>query len=643
MIACNTNNYISGYNLKKYITPTLQPFRALFLIFFFVAGPLCISAQKNEADSLTQWLKTHPANDSLKIHVLHHLSYLLSETDFNKSFEYYQRVSFLSDSLHFTYGKALANINLGILLFSEGNFESSNKAYFKAIDLSRICNAPRFEAISLNNIGENFASLKDFNKSRRYALQAAEINFTLKAWHGVALNYELIHRCDLEQGLYDEAKKNLDTGMPYALLTKDNYILSQFYNGYGKLQAIQNRNDSAIYYFNEAIRTAKQNSDIRNEFQVYLAEARYMKKFPVREKTALLYEALKLSEQTHFAEGRAIAADQLSTVYDDLKNRDSSIFFYRMFKSIRDSLFSENNRQDVIVNETEWTIKKKELEYNTLKEVATAQKKQIAFKNILLLLSGVGFFLALIIAILLYRSFQTKKLKNDSQYKQKIAETEMQALQAQMNPHFFFNSLNSIENFIMQNEKKLASDYLNKFARFIRSILDSSNNDLIEINKDLESLQLYIDLERLRFNNKFTYHCKVDPQLLHGEFHVPALLVQPFLENAINHGIGPSERQDLKICLQVRLQDNMIRYIIDDNGIGRDQSRIYNQLNKPYHKSVGMKLTQDRINIFNQHSDSADSVKIIDLFDDENNPAGTRIEFAIKAVTNASTQSHIGR
>jgi LytS/YehU family sensor histidine kinase len=212
-----------------------------------------------------------------------------------------------------------------------------------------------------------------------------------------------------------------------------------------------------------------------------------------------------------------------------------------------------------------------------------------------------------------------------------------------MNPHFFFNSLNSIENFIMQNEKKLASDYLNKFARFIRGILDSSSSDLIEINKDIESLQLYIDLEQLRFNNKFTYCCNVDTQLLHGEYHVPALLVQPFLENAINHGIGPSDRPDLKICLQVKLNNNMIHYIIEDNGIGRDQSRAYNQLNKPFHKSLGMKLTQERINIFNQDTGSSDNVKIIDLFDKEQRPIGTRIEFALKCVTNASPQSHTGR
>jgi sensor histidine kinase YesM len=124
---------------------------------------------------------------------------------------------------------------------------------------------------------------------------------------------------------------------------------------------------------------------------------------------------------------------------------------------------------------------------------------------------------------------------------------------------------------------------------------------------------------------------------------VPALLVQPFLENAINHGIGPSDRTDLKICMQVKLINNKIHYIIQDNGIGRDQSRVYNQLNKPFHKSVGMKLTQDRINIFNQDTGESSRVKITDLFDEENKPAGTRIEFAIKSVSYASPQGHPGR
>jgi tetratricopeptide (TPR) repeat protein len=642
MIADSSNTGLSLNNIKKFITPDLRQLRALFFLFIFFPAARPVFSQAYNVDSLILWVNAHPQNDSVKIHMMHRISYLLSETDVNKSFEYYKKVSSLSDSLHFTFGKALASTNLGILLSSAGNFESSTKAFFQAIELAKSCGARRVEAVALNNIGENFASLRDFDKCRKYALRAIEINHSIKAWRGVALNYELLNRCDLEQGLYANAQMNLDSGMPYALQTNDNYVLSQFYLGYGKLHAIRNRYDSASYYFNKAILTAVEAGDIRNEFQAYLAEARYMKRIPVHEKTSLLARALQLADQTHFAEGRAKALEQLSAVYDEMNNKDSSMFFYRMFRSVRDSLFSENNRRNTIVNEYQWAINIKELENSNLKQVAAAQKKQIAIKNILLFLIGIGFLLSLFVAFLLYKSFQARKIKNESQYKQRLAETEMQALRAQMNPHFFFNSLNSIENFIMQNEKKLASDYLNKFARFIRSILDSSHNDLIELNKDIESLQLYIDLEQLRFNNKFTYCCSVDPRLVQGEYYVPALLVQPFLENAINHGIGHSVRADLRICLQIKLVNDKIHYIIEDNGIGRDQSRIYNQLNRPFHKSVGMKLTQDRISIFNQESGSSDNVKIIDLFDEDHNPAGTRIEFAIKCVTHANPQGHPG-
>jgi hypothetical protein len=629
--------------LKRCITPDLRAFRALFFFFLFISPALPASAQAYNVDSLILWVNTHPKDDSEKIHKMHRISYLLSETDVNKSFTYYKRVDSLSDSLHFTFGKALASTNLGILLSTAGNFESSTKAFFHAVDLAKSINARRVEAVALNNIGENFASLKDYYKCRQYALEAIQINRAINSMRGVALNYELLSRCDLEQGLFESARMNLDAGMPYALQTKENYVLSQFYAGYGKLEAINNQKDSANYYFNKAIVSAREAGDIRNEYQVYLAEARFMKHIPSSEKVALLKHALMLADQTHFAEGRAKALEQLSSVYDEMNNKDSSLYFYRMYRSVRDSLFSENNRRNTIVNEYQWAINRKELENNNLKDVAAAQKKQIAFKNILLFLVGIGFLLSLFVAFLLYKSFEARKIKNESQYKQKIAETEMQALQAQMNPHFFFNSLNSIENFIMQNEKKLASDYLNKFARFIRGILDSSNNELIDFNQDLTTLQLYIDLEQLRFNNKFSYCCQVDPQLREGDYRVPALLVQPFLENAINHGIGPSERTDLKICVRVKGVNNMIQYTIEDNGIGREQSRIYNKLNKPFHKSVGMKLTQDRICIFNQDTGPSSNVKIVDLYDNKNNPAGTRIEFAIKSVSYASPQGNPGR
>jgi len=223
-------------------------------------------------------------------------------------------------------------------------------------------------------------------------------------------------------------------------------------------------------------------------------------------------------------------------------------------------------------------------------------------------------------------------IRQEASFKQKIAETEMMALRSQMNPHFIFNSLNSIENFMMQNEKRLASSYLNKFARLIRMILDSSRNELLPVSKDMEALRLYVDLEQLRFNQKFCFKLHVDPSLLNGDYKVPALLIQPYVENAIVHGLAHSERDDLMLSVSAIIEDEYIHYTIEDNGIGRKLSSQYNQHNKPHHKSVGLAITEERINIFNRKQNAHGRVTITDLFDKNNQPSGTKVDILVKAV-----------
>lgn len=238
-------------------------------------------------------------------------------------------------------------------------------------------------------------------------------------------------------------------------------------------------------------------------------------------------------------------------------------------------------------------------------------------------------FAALLFCIVKWR---ISSIKKQIGFKQKIAETEMQALRAQMNPHFIFNSLNSIENFIMKNEKRLASDYLNKFSRLIRSILDSSRNELVPITKDMEALKLYIDLEQLRFNNKFTYHEYIDPQLLQGDYLVPSLLIQPYVENAIVHGISHSHDEKLQLTVTAILEVDYIKYTIQDNGVGRAKAAAYNSQNKPGHKSVGLQITADRIALFNVEKQANVSVRLTDLFDDDKTPSGTRVDIHLKAI-----------
>ena len=604
--------------------------KKIILLFSICLFSFTVYAQNKLIDSLVNWTVTHPAIDSQHILTLHRISYRLSETDTKKSFAYYEKVSALSDSLNFTYGKSLAQINLGILLSGSANYDASNSAYFKAIDYAESCIALRLKAVALNNIGDNLKVLHDYDKSRKYTLEAIKINCQLKAWQGVAINYELLEECDLEEKLYPAAKEDLIKGMPFALLFNDNYVLSQFHLGFGKLQAINGNNDTAIFYFNKAMDEARVQNDLRNIQQVFLARAQYLKNIPAAKKIILLDSALNLAKQTGYLHGIAKVAEQLASVYEQKRDNGSSRFFYGIYRRASDSLFSENNKRNVIIKESEWMIKRKEIENSHLTALSQLQYKDITLKNILLVAVFISLIFAIIIAVFIYKTSDAKKKRSEASLKQKIAEVQMQVLRAQMNPHFIFNSLNSIENFMMQNEKWLASDYLNKFTRLIRTILHSSFNELIPVTKDMEALQLYIDLQQLRFNNKFSYHTFIDPQILSGDYKVPSLIIQPFVENAIEHGIAHSEKTGCRISVSATIQDSCLLYVIEDNGIGRKQAAAYNKQNKRNHKSVGLTITQDRVHIFNRSEKNTGDIVITDLYGPDNEPAGTSIHVKIK-------------
>ena len=124
----------------------------------------------------------------------------------------------------------------------------------------------------------------------------------------------------------------------------------------------------------------------------------------------------------------------------------------------------------------------------------------------------------------------------------------------------------------------------------------------------------------------------IDPQLLNGDYNVPSLLIQPYVENAIVHGIAHSDKENLKLTVTATLEKDYIKYVIEDNGVGRSQSADYNKINKLHHRSVGLKITEDRIHLFNQDENSNGHIKIIDLYNAENKPDGTRVEVKIKAI-----------
>ncbi|GAB3697977.1 sensor histidine kinase [Spirosoma flavus] len=249
-------------------------------------------------------------------------------------------------------------------------------------------------------------------------------------------------------------------------------------------------------------------------------------------------------------------------------------------------------------------------------------------------------FIFLVVSVLLgllylgfrYRVRQIQQEEwNKTEVNKKLAEMEMQALRAQMNPHFIFNSLNSINRFIMKNESESASVYLSKFSKLIRLILNRSTASLVTLASELDTLSLYLELESLRFSGQFTYSIQVD-EAVEPEFtELPPMLIQPYVENAIWHGLMQKEGGG-HILIEIQKQGKQLSCVIEDNGVGREKAAALKSKSATHTKSKGMQITADRLKLSQTLYGQQPTVSIHDLVDDQGEPAGTRVVLTIPLV-----------
>jgi PAS domain-containing protein len=208
----------------------------------------------------------------------------------------------------------------------------------------------------------------------------------------------------------------------------------------------------------------------------------------------------------------------------------------------------------------------------------------------------------------------------------KIGELKLMALRSIMNPHFIFNALNSIQFYIANNERVNAINYLSTFSKLIRMVLTHSVSDQIRLSEKIEMLKNYIELEKLRFEGKFEYFFEIDQNVNAEEIRIPTLLMQPYVENAIIHGLQNKAGKG-KLVIRITECDEHLVFEVEDNGIGREATAKLNAQKQPAHKSVGTKLTEERLKLINDQSGVA--VSFTDLWNGSE-PAGTRVTIKIK-------------
>lgn len=334
-------------------------------------------------------------------------------------------------------------------------------------------------------------------------------------------------------------------------------------------------------------------------------------------------ELLQLARQTSNKQHEKEASHLLSTVYEHMHRPDSAYVYFKEYVAIRDSLETQRFAQRAALylaeSEAETRINLLNKDRKINRQLLALNKeelhKQSQLKNTLfvsLLILLVFFGLVIRNTLLKRKNEILQHQEAQSVLKRKTLELEMQALRAQMNPHFIFNCLSAIDNLIQTSQADKATSYLAQFAKLIRLVLESSKNDRVTFQKDFETLRLYLEMEQFRCNNKFSYSLRADDELVHGDYKIPPLIIQPFIENAIHHGLLNKQSNHRQLEVSAQLKEEYIVYTIQDNGVGRRQAARLKELNRPGQQSYGIQITRERIQLHNRNDESTD-VQISDL------------------------------
>lgn len=246
--------------------------------------------------------------------------------------------------------------------------------------------------------------------------------------------------------------------------------------------------------------------------------------------------------------------------------------------------------------------------------------------------SFVFYFLLLLLFIALAfvgLSIRFSALHKDLKLKRRMMRAEQKALRSQMNPHFLFNALNSIRRYILENDSDNADFYLTSFATLMRKVLDNSKREFISLEEEISTLKLYLELEKMRFDDSFTFQIEIEEDLSLGIFTVPPMIIQPILENAIWHGLAPLQRDGLlKLSFKTNSEKALI-CVIEDNGIGREKAAEI-AIRRKGHKSTGVKNLQERLNLLNSVGAVDIDYKVLDLFEANGVASGTKVELNFK-------------
>jgi sensor histidine kinase YesM len=525
------------------------------------------------------------------INSLNALSYLAKQQkDFIRAQEHIHKAIAVAGSIHDTLPLADAKNSLGNIYKDMAFFKQAIDAYFEALDLWEMKKDSAGISIAYGSIGLMYFYQKEWDKALEFCLKKVRLSKASgdlwelsKTYNTMAQIYNSKTKSDsallyLRKGLELNNEMNFPSG------------IGASYHNIATTFLLQENIDSAMWYINKAVLIAIQIDDPSLvNFYVTLGKIHMAaKNYPLALDNAL--KAYKLAKKRNLPMVLHESSSLLSDIYHKLNRNDIAYIYLKEYQQLNDSISNDEFLKKVTRLEIQYDFDKKQksAEFAQAEERIIHEKK-IKQKNLYLTGLAILFILITLLFILYIRNNRLR-----SRYARIALEQKL--LRIQMNPHFIFNSLCAVQNLIISGSPAKANSYLAKIAKLMRNILENSLEEFISLDKEIETIRLYLDLQQLRFASGFEYSIIIDKAIDAGNISVPPMLTQPLVENSVEHGFLQKKEKG-RLSVEYSLRNGLIKVEVIDNGVGRKEAAaiVPNQNKKQF---ISTLLTDKRLEYF---------------------------------------------
>ncbi len=641
-------------NIKSRKVKTIKILHALFLVLLFVNG---LNAQDLRfIDSLQNILKRRNAekaelkiiekniSDSIDVNIYYKLSQLYWTSDPKLAMDYAIQCLNLAQKIGFTRGIGKAYNTYGVIHYNKGEYFEAIKYHKMALAIRTTLSDKRAMANSHNNLGNANTLLGYYPEAIHEYFEALKIYEELKLEEPQATAYVNIGNIYLMQKNFSEAHEYYSKCLSINLKIGEKSGLAHVYLNLGKLYSDQGNSEIALENFTKSLKFFDEIGEKLTTIGCYNSigvEQKKMGNYDLALKN--FHEALKISQEFESKDGIIAALgniantltkqkkfqeaekylklalnlakeigslNYISLCYERFVELDSvkgnfkgALYNYRQFILYRDSITNTENSNKIVQTKMQYDFDKKETAAKAAQLLKDAEAKTELQKqrlNNTLIASVAGILILLLLGFGYWRS---------SRYNLQVNKLENKTLRSQLNPHFIFNALASIQNY-MNSKPELAENYLAKFGKLMREVLENSEKESITLEDELAMLKKYMDLEALRVPNGFDYRIDVEESIDQEELRLPSFLLQPLVENAIWHGVANANSRG-SIVISLRRKDGFVSIEIENSAGSSSSNMLETKPETGKRKSFGMQIVRERLALLSKEKGKKGSLELV--------------------------------